>query len=354
MMADQRRRDLRRCVYIGRKVHVMNDSTSNVPRTTSVRRRRGIRIFLGAASAVALTAGVLIGTSFAQAEPATAAAPDWPLVQTGHTGDRVTTVQHLLRHDGADIEADGDFGPLTKSAVEAFQSDNGLGSDGIVGPLTWPELTVDVDEGDENEAVKALQVLLNRHGGELSVSGTYDADTGEAVTAFKAEHEAGEGTLVNDETWQFLVGTSPAVGDHSLPLEHDALPRSEYGDPHHDYPAIDLPVPTGTPALATVDGTVSLINDGSCGLGVNIVDAAGNRHTYCHFSSQGVSNGDEVAAGEQIGLTGNTGNTSGPHLHFAIRLPSNTSVCPQNWLLAVYDGNEPPDPSDLPTSGCTY
>ncbi|HIW63223.1 MAG TPA: peptidoglycan DD-metalloendopeptidase family protein [Candidatus Stackebrandtia excrementipullorum] len=333
----------------------MNDSTVSAPRAAFARRRRGIRIFLGAASAVAVAAGVLMGTGFAQADEATAAAPNWPLVQNGHVGDRVATVQYLLRHDGANIEADGQFGPLTKSAVESFQSDNGLGVDGIVGSESWPELAVDVDEGDENEAVKALQVLLNRHGGEVSVSGAYDAATGEAVEAFKAEHEAGTGTLVNDETWQFLVGTSPHVGDHSLPIDRDVLPRSEYDDPHHDYPAIDLPTQTGTPALAVVAGTVTIINDGSCGLGINLVDAAGNRYTYCHFSAHSVSNGAEVAAGEQVGLTGSTGHSSGPHLHFAIRVPpSSTSVCPQNWLLAIYDGNDVPDPTTLPTSGCTY
>ncbi|MFD0556252.1 putative peptidoglycan binding protein [Stackebrandtia endophytica] len=302
-----------------------------------------------------MSVGLLIGTNFAYADPAAAAAPNWPLVQSGHAGDRVTTVQHLLRHDGASIDADGQFGPKTLSATKSFQSANGLDSDGIVGPMTWPKLTVDVDSGDANEAVKALQVLLKRHGGEVSVSGTYDTATGDAVAAFKEEHGVGGGSLVDDTTWQYLVGASPPVGDHSLPIDRDALPRSEYDDPHHDYPAIDLPTPTGTPALATVAGTVVLINDSSCGKGVNLTDAAGNRYTYCHFSAHSVSNGAQVAAGEQIGLTGNTGNSTGPHLHFAIRVPpSSTSVCPQNYLLAIYDGTEVPDPTTLPRSGCTY
>lgn len=332
----------------------MNDSILNAPQAPT-RRRRGMRIMMGVVSALAVAASVVVGNGVAQADPATTAAPAWPLVKEGHVGDRVTTVQYLLRHHGAGIDADGIFGPLTDGAVVSFQSSNNLGVDGIVGPETWPVLTVNVDQGDSNEAVKALQVLLKRHGGDVSVSGTYDAATADAVTDFKAEHDAGSGTLVNDGTWQYLVGTAPSAGGYTLPIDRSVLPRSEYDDPHHDYPAIDLPTPTGTPAVAVVSGTVTLVNDSSCGLGVNLVDADGNRYTYCHFSSHSVSNGAQVSVGEQIGRTGNTGNSTGPHLHFAIRVPpSSTSVCPQNWLLAIYDGSTPPNPSSLPTWGCTY
>nr|WP_274703369.1 M23 family metallopeptidase [Micromonospora sp. S4605] len=139
----------------------------------------------------------------------------------------------------------------------------------------------------------------------------------------------------------------------ALPLPKSALPRSEYDDPHHDYPAIDLPVGTGTRAYAVRAGTVTIINDSSCGQGVNLTGTDGAVYTYCHFSAWSVSNGASVAPGQQLGLTGNTGNSTGPHLHFGIRTGS-TRRCPQNFLLALYDGVTPPAATSLPTTGCFY
>ncbi len=147
------------------------------------------------------------------------------------------------------------------------------------------------------------------------------------------------------------VSAAPPTG-YSLPLPRTAAPRSEYDDPHHDYPAIDIGVPTGTPAYAAVGGTVRLVNDSSCGLGVVIrSNPLGADFVYCHFSAHTVGGGATVSAGQQIGRTGSTGNSTGPHLHFAIKT-NGLSRCPQRWLLGVYDRQVPPAPSSLPTAGC--
>jgi murein DD-endopeptidase MepM/ murein hydrolase activator NlpD len=95
------------------------------------------------------------------------------------------------------------------------------------------------------------------------------------------------------------------------------------------------------------------IDDSSCGLGINLTGTDGAVYTYCHFSAWSVASGATVTAGQRIGSTGNTGNSTGPHLHFGIRTGS-TRRCPQNWLLAVYDGVTPPAATSLPTSGCSY
>ncbi|HET8683038.1 MAG TPA: M23 family metallopeptidase [Micromonosporaceae bacterium] len=147
--------------------------------------------------------------------------------------------------------------------------------------------------------------------------------------------------------------TSASTPAFSLPVPDGALPRSEYDDPHHDYPAIDLPVPTGTPAYAVRAGTVVRINDSSCGLGINLTGTDSAVYTYCHLSAWSVAHGAAVGPGQQVGLTGNTGNSTGPHLHFGIRTGT-TRRCPQAFLLAIYDGLTPPAATSLPTTGCFY
>lgn len=87
---------------------------------------------------------------------------------------------------------------------------------------------------------------------------------------------------------------------------------------HHS--GIDWAVPTGTPVAAAMAGTVlraawNAVN-GRTGLGI-LLGHDGDRNTYYgHLSKLLVSVGDTIAKGQTIGLSGNTGNSTGPHLHF--------------------------------------
>jgi murein DD-endopeptidase MepM/ murein hydrolase activator NlpD len=284
--------------------------------------------------------------------PATlAAAPAWPTISSGQSGVSVTTAQYLLRQRGETIAADGAFGALTKSAVQRFQTANGLGPDGVVGPLTWAKLVVPLDAGASGEAVRALQTQLKRYTATVTVDGTFAGATNTAVTDFKSNNGLGSGTAVDAVVWQWLVGGYPGAGTYALPLDHSALPRSEYDDPHHDYPAIDLPVGTGTRAYAAGAGTVITVSNSACGTGMQIKDANNVIFMYCHFSQRVATNGATVAPGQLVGYTGATGDATGPHLHFEIRVDG-ANRCPQNFLLALYDGVTPPNPASLPASGC--
>ncbi|MFD7735407.1 peptidoglycan DD-metalloendopeptidase family protein [Kitasatospora phosalacinea] len=83
---------------------------------------------------------------------------------------------------------------------------------------------------------------------------------------------------------------------------------------------IDFPVATGTSLKAIASGTVvSAGNGGAYGNQVVIKLADGKYAQYAHLSSISVSAGQSVTAGQQIGLSGATGNVTGPHLHFEIR-----------------------------------
>ncbi len=99
--------------------------------------------------------------------------------------------------------------------------------------------------------------------------------------------------------------------------------------------AIDFSNVAGTAIYATHSGRVSEAGSisSSCGYGVKItatVDSTTFTSVYCHLSRVDVPAGADVRAGEQIGLMGSTGNSSGPHLHYElIGLPMIRPYIPQ-------------------------
>ena len=100
-----------------------------------------------------------------------------------------------------------------------------------------------------------------------------------------------------------------------------------------NHQGIDIGVVTGTTIVAAVEGTVSLVSDeGSYGIHVKIVNKDVTT-IYAHCSKILVKEGDTIKKGQKIALSGNTGNTTGPHLHFEIRR-ENRTVNPElvlNW-----------------------
>ncbi|MFD3496855.1 peptidoglycan DD-metalloendopeptidase family protein [Streptomyces sp. NPDC058676] len=83
---------------------------------------------------------------------------------------------------------------------------------------------------------------------------------------------------------------------------------------------VDFVVPTGTSLKAVGAGTVVSAGwGGAYGNQVVIKLADGYYAQYAHLSSLSVSSGQSVTAGQQVGLSGATGNVTGPHLHFEIR-----------------------------------
>jgi murein DD-endopeptidase MepM/ murein hydrolase activator NlpD len=101
---------------------------------------------------------------------------------------------------------------------------------------------------------------------------------------------------------------------------------------------VDYGVPIGTPIFASEGGTVEQVaNTGRVGYGRQILirDFDGTYELYGHLSSTGnLKQGDQVATGTQIAQSGNTGNSTGPHLHFEVRSSSNygTDIDPLRWL----------------------
>jgi murein DD-endopeptidase MepM/ murein hydrolase activator NlpD len=83
----------------------------------------------------------------------------------------------------------------------------------------------------------------------------------------------------------------------------------------------DFAAPLGTPILAATGGTVAYAGWASGYGNYTCVDrGAGFATCYGHQSAILVAVGQQVVQGQQIGLVGSTGNSTGPHLHFEVRL----------------------------------
>lgn len=88
---------------------------------------------------------------------------------------------------------------------------------------------------------------------------------------------------------------------------------------------IDLSLPVGTQVLAAADGIVKRLSKTvhpQAGIYVEILHDNGMLTRYLHFSKALVNLNQRVKKGQVIGLSGNTGLSEGPHLHFEIRVPN--------------------------------
>jgi murein DD-endopeptidase MepM/ murein hydrolase activator NlpD len=95
---------------------------------------------------------------------------------------------------------------------------------------------------------------------------------------------------------------------------------------------IDLASGMGSPIRAVTNATVlSAGRESGYGYVVRLVHSDGTVTVYAHMSSISVNKGERVAAGERIGREGNTGRSTGPHLHFEVRI-NGTPVNPASWL----------------------
>lgn len=164
------------------------------------------------------------------------------------------------------------------------------------------------------------------------------------------------------------VGDIQADGRYTLPIDRALIAAhpSMLDEPHHDYPAIDLLIPIGSPVYAVRGGTVArVVNwpyncwelgrcDETCGVGLSINGDDGVRYIYCHGSRlNNLTVGVPIAAGQLLMWSGNTGRSGAPHLHFEIRI-NGQQRCPQRLLRSIYETGEAIAPAYLPAGGCSF
>jgi peptidoglycan hydrolase-like protein with peptidoglycan-binding domain len=156
------------------------------------------------------------------------------LVQ-GAAGGCVVELQNLLDEHGQHVVVDGQFGPATAAAVEAFQTAAGIGVDGQVGPQTKaalygstipgapvnlhsPTCPENMTEGEKDGCVTTLQSLLNAHGQSIAVDGDFGPATLAAVEAFQSAAGIGVDGQVGPQTKDALYGQISTYSPAPTPI----------------------------------------------------------------------------------------------------------------------------------------
>jgi murein DD-endopeptidase MepM/ murein hydrolase activator NlpD len=159
-----------------------------------------------------------------------------------------------------------------------------------------------------------------------------------AAASRRLDELQAESARLRDELGTFrFVGGLPGSTELAWPTSGPAT--SGFGSRLHPifdevrmHAGIDIPAPTGQAVYAVRDGVVRTAGDrGGYGTTVVIDHGDGMSTVYAHLSAFAVAVGTWVQAGAHVGSVGSTGTSTGPHLHFEVRLggvPNN----PMNWL----------------------
>jgi len=224
-------------------------------------------------------------------------------------------------------------GPRTVAGVRALERRKGLPVDGIAGPrvrralgrLGRPPLgSRTLRSGDVGWDVSALEFRLAWHG---FPSGNFDGGFGPqlqaAVEGFQrwaglpADGVAGPATLASLRRHPIPASPLRLARPLSAPVGDGFGPR---GNRFHT--GWDFLANRGAAVFAAGSGTVAFAgyNTGGYGNLVVLHHSLGVSTWYAHLSRITVRRGERVSTGELVGRVGSTGDATGPHLHFEVRL----------------------------------
>jgi murein DD-endopeptidase MepM/ murein hydrolase activator NlpD len=244
----------------------------------------------------------------------------------------VAALQVALRAHGLYAgSVDGLTGPETERAVRIFQHRARITVDGVAGPQTRKALgklgrpgigTRSLASGMRGWDVASLQFRLAEHGFPSGIfDGIFGPHTESAIRRFQRWVGLNEDGAAGPATIRALatpLSTSPLSlsPPRYVPYTDGFGPR---GARFHT--GVDFPAPTGTPVLAARSGVITIARwlDGYGNM-VAIRHKLGVSTVYAHLSAFLVHEGQRVAVGQPIGRVGSTGESTGPHLHFELRV----------------------------------
>ena len=227
---------------------------------------------------------------------------------------------------------DGVRGQATTAAIKRFQRRVGLTPDGIPGPATRKALgrygrhvlgSRPLTRGASGWDVAALQFLLAWHG---FPSATIDGGLGEHTERALRHFQRWAGLRpdgVAGATTFAALRRAPA----SCPILLAWPVPGQIGDPfgprgNRFHAGVDIIAASGTPVGAAAAGQVTWAAPLAGGWGnlVVVAHADGVRTMYAHLSTIAVRVGQRVETGARLGTVGASGDATGPHLHFEVRL----------------------------------
>jgi murein DD-endopeptidase MepM/ murein hydrolase activator NlpD len=227
---------------------------------------------------------------------------------------------------------DGVKGPGTTAAIKRFQRRAGLTADGIPGTKTRRALgrygrhvlgSRPLTRGASGWDVAALQFLLAWHGFPSStIDGGLGVHTERALRRFQRWAGLQPDGVAGATTYAALR-EAPASCPLALALPVAGPVGDGFGPRGNRFHAgVDILAPAGTPVLSAAAGRVTYAGwlAGGWGNLVVVAHADGVRTMYAHLSSIAVRVGSRVGTGDRLGAVGSTGDATGPHLHFEVRL----------------------------------
>jgi hypothetical protein len=131
-----------------------------------------------------------------------------PVVMPGERSASVALVQKYLNIRGFRLAVDGIYGRQTSNAVNRFQAQSKLISNGIVGPRTWANLSRTAPQpyptlarGSQSAEVNVLRKLLIARGFNVAKSGRFDSSLDQAVKRFQSRHNMAQNGIVKQGFW---------------------------------------------------------------------------------------------------------------------------------------------------------
>lgn len=277
-----------------------------------------------------------------------------PAQQAAASSANVAALQVALKAFGLyPVAIDGVKGPFTAHGVRSFQLHRHLSADGIAGPQTRSALgrrgrpalgSRVMHSGDRGWDVAALQFLLQRRGfSPGGLDGGLGAGTRSALMSFQRAAGLTADGLAGNATLSAL--RRRAGGPSRTPTGPVRFYRpvngpigDRFGAPRENgrkHSGVDFVVPYGTLIKAAGVGTTVFAgyNTGGYGNLVVIQHRLGYSTWYAHMSRITSYAGEHVQGGTRIGYVGSTGHSTGPHLHFEVRI-NNVPINPEPYLLA--------------------
>jgi murein DD-endopeptidase MepM/ murein hydrolase activator NlpD len=244
-------------------------------------------------------------------------------------------LEYRLRHSTDDLRAEYDKMSVRYDSLNLVL-DNVMRRDENVFRKLFESNPYDISADMERERIELYEKLMRMDNDELS-----EVLDKKIQSAIKEEHnvlKSFENLKYNISTNNISIDYIPAIQPvNNRQLTLLAAGKKPLINPFHrtirEHHGVDYLVPEGTPVFATADGTVKILSEknSSHGKAVTISHANGYETSYSHLLDIRVKKGQKVKRGDIIALSGNSGLSFVPHLHYEV-IYNDTRVDPIHYF----------------------